>query len=89
MFPGYTPSYPTVCIPPPPSDLDCGDVPYRNFPVLPPDPHNFDADNDGIGCEVCAAGRSPANGRNSHPAADAARPDEAGCRHGDLDRPTG
>lgn len=45
------PSYPTVCIPPPPPDLDCGDIPYRNFTVLPPDPHNFDSDNDGIGCE--------------------------------------
>ena len=45
------PSYPTVCIPPPPPDLDCGDIPYRNFTVLPPDPHRFDADNDGIGCE--------------------------------------
>jgi len=46
------PSYPTVCIPPPPPDLDCGDIPYRRFTVLPPDPHNFDgSDNDGIGCE--------------------------------------
>ena len=45
------PSYPTVCIPPPPPDLDCGDIPYRNFPVLPPDPHGFDGDGDGIGCE--------------------------------------
>ncbi len=45
------PSYPTVCIPPPPPDLDCGDIPYRYFTVLPPDPHWFDRDNDGIGCE--------------------------------------
>lgn len=46
------PSYPTVCIPPPPPDLDCGDIPYRRFQVLPPDPHNFDgSDKDGIGCE--------------------------------------
>jgi predicted phage tail protein len=44
-------AYPTVCIPPPPPDLDCGDIPYRRFTVLPPDPHNFDADHDGIGCE--------------------------------------
>ena len=47
------PSYPTVCIPPPPPDLDCGDIPYSNFPVLPPDPHGFDGDGDGIGCEQC------------------------------------
>jgi micrococcal nuclease len=40
-----------VCIPPPPPDLDCADVPYQNFEVLPPDPHGFDGDDDGIGCE--------------------------------------
>lgn len=45
------PSYPTVCIPPPPPDLDCGDISYRRFKVLPPDPHRFDGDKDGIGCE--------------------------------------
>lgn len=47
------PAYPTVCIPPPPPDLDCPDIEYRNFTVLPPDPHGFDGnDNDGIGCET-------------------------------------
>ena len=45
------PSYPTVCIPSPPPDLDCGDVPYTNFVVRQPDPHNFDGDYDGRGCE--------------------------------------
>jgi Fibronectin type III domain len=50
--PGCSPSYPTVCIPPPPPDLDCGDVSYRRFTVLSPDPHNFDADHDGVGCEA-------------------------------------
>lgn len=45
------PAYPTVCIPPPPPDLDCGDIPYRRFQVLPPDPHRFDGDGNGIGCE--------------------------------------
>ena len=45
------PSYPTVCIPPPPPDLDCGDISYRRFQVLSPDPHDFDRDGDGIGCE--------------------------------------
>jgi micrococcal nuclease len=49
---GCDPSYPTVCIPPAPPDLDCKDVPYRNFKVLPPDPHGFDGrDHDGVGCE--------------------------------------
>jgi len=45
------PAYPDVCIPPPPPDLDCGDIPYRNVRVLPRDPHRFDRDKDGIGCE--------------------------------------
>ncbi|MGB9639909.1 MAG: thermonuclease family protein [Anaerolineales bacterium] len=45
------PAYPTVCIPPPPPDLDCKDISYRNFKVLPPDPHYFDGDKNGIGCE--------------------------------------
>jgi hypothetical protein len=48
------PSYPDVCIPPPPPDLDCDDpgVP-DNIRVLSPDPHGFDGnDNDGIGCET-------------------------------------
>ena len=44
-------SYPDVCIPPAPPDLDCGDVSYRRFTVLPPDPHGFDGDQNGVGCE--------------------------------------
>lgn len=43
--------YPTVCIPPPPPDLNCGDITFRNFTVLPPDRHGLDLDHDGIGCE--------------------------------------
>jgi uncharacterized protein DUF1524 len=45
------PAYPSVCIPPPPPDLDCADITFRRFTVLPPDPHHFDGDGDGIGCE--------------------------------------
>lgn len=46
------PSYPDVCIPSPPPDLDCDDVPYDNIRVVGDDPHGFDGnDNDGIGCE--------------------------------------
>lgn len=44
-------SYPDFCIPPPPPDLDCGDIGYTDFTVYEPDPHRFDGDNDGIGCE--------------------------------------
>ena len=46
------PSYPDVCIPPPPPDLDCSDIPYRNFRVVGRDPHHFDGDHNGIGCET-------------------------------------
>jgi micrococcal nuclease len=45
------PAYPDVCIPSPPPDLDCKDIQFRRFRVLQPDPHNFDRDQDGIGCE--------------------------------------
>ena len=44
-------SYPDVCIPSPPPDLDCSDIEYRNFEVLQPDPHRFDGNYDGVGCE--------------------------------------
>jgi micrococcal nuclease len=47
-----SPAYPDVCIPPPPPDLDCGDISHRRFRVLSPDPHRFDgSDDDGLGCE--------------------------------------
>ncbi len=45
------PSYPDVCIPSPPPDLNCTDIEYRNFRVILDDPHRFDIDFDGIGCE--------------------------------------
>ena len=45
------PSYPGVCIPPPPPDLNCGDIEHQNFTVVGSDPHNFDSDDDGVGCE--------------------------------------
>ncbi|MEM9118217.1 MAG: hypothetical protein AAGD09_10085 [Cyanobacteria bacterium P01_F01_bin.56] len=56
-------AYPSVCIPSPPPDLDCGDISESNFRVylstdsdVPSDltdfdPHRFDGDDDGIGCE--------------------------------------
>ncbi|MBD2215094.1 thermonuclease family protein [Nostoc linckia FACHB-104] len=44
-------AYPDICIPLNSADLDCSDIPYRRFRVIPPDPHGFDRDKDGIGCE--------------------------------------
>jgi hypothetical protein len=45
-------SYPGVCISPPPPDLDCGDIPYNDFMVTGSDPHGFDREGDGVGCET-------------------------------------
>ena len=49
------PSYPDSCIPPPPPDLDCADIPFRDFYVrrdIPDaDPHSLDGNEDGLGCQ--------------------------------------
>lgn len=50
------PSYPNVCIPPPPPNLDCPDIRYRDFVVEGEDPHGFDGNADGIGCESATYG---------------------------------
>jgi micrococcal nuclease len=49
--PSCDPAYPDVCIPPFPPDLSCADIPYDHVRVLPPDPHLFDGNGDGVGCE--------------------------------------
>jgi hypothetical protein len=49
-------SYPTVCIPSPHLTWTAATFPYRNFRVrwdVPnPDPHHFDGNHNGIGCET-------------------------------------
>jgi hypothetical protein len=45
------PSYPDFCMDPPPPDLNCDEIPYRDFRVVAPDSHDFDGNNDGTGCE--------------------------------------
>lgn len=45
------PSYTDTCIPPYPPDLNCSDVSSKNFAVISSDPHGFDRDRDGKGCE--------------------------------------
>jgi hypothetical protein len=45
------PSYPDFCIPSYPPDLDCPDISTKRFTVLSSDPHGFDRDGDGVGCE--------------------------------------
>jgi hypothetical protein len=44
-------SYPNICIVSPPPDLNCDDISDKNFEVVSPDPHGFDRDGDGKGCE--------------------------------------
>ena len=48
---GCDDSYPDVCIPRYPPDLDCGQITERDFTVRGPDPHGFDREGDGLGCE--------------------------------------
>ncbi|WP_219884641.1 excalibur calcium-binding domain-containing protein [Merismopedia glauca] len=45
------PSYPDICLTSGAADLDCKDIPYRNFRVVGSNPHRFDRNGDGIGCE--------------------------------------
>jgi micrococcal nuclease len=45
------PAYPDFCISKDLPDLQCSDIKQRKFKVLPPDPHRFDGDGNGIGCE--------------------------------------
>ena len=49
------PSYPSICLPSPPPDLDCNDIPFRGFYVrrdlANSDPHRLDQSEDGIGCQ--------------------------------------
>jgi endonuclease YncB( thermonuclease family) len=49
-------AYPTLCLPPPPVDLDCADfAPLRAFPVRRDAPdgddHHLDGNGDGVACE--------------------------------------
>ena len=49
--PGCDPNYAGACIPVYPPDVNCGDIPDRNFQVVGTDVHHFDVDKDGIACE--------------------------------------
>lgn len=46
------PSYPTICLRPGAPDLNCRDIGFANFRVVGNDPHKFDRDGDGVGCEA-------------------------------------
>jgi hypothetical protein len=51
------PSYPDVCLPPPPPNLTCVDIGGPINVIYNPsqgatDPHNLDPDGDGVGCRI-------------------------------------
>jgi len=74
--PSCDPSYPDVCIPPYPPDLDCGEIGYSNFRVVGSDSHGLDRDNDGIGCEVGSQDSAPvAPTQTQQPSCDSSYPD--------------
>jgi micrococcal nuclease len=41
--------------------LNCGDISFHNFKVIGSDPHGFDGDKDGIGCEDSGRGGDRSN----------------------------
>lgn len=47
---GCDPNYEGACVPDVPYDLDCADIDGPVY-VVGSDPHGFDGDNDGVGCE--------------------------------------
>jgi micrococcal nuclease len=48
---GCDPNYAGACVPISDRDLDCADVPARDFRVVGADIHRFDGDHDGVACE--------------------------------------
>ena len=59
------PSYPDKCIKSPPPKLNCADISFRNVKVNGSDPHGFDWDNDGIGCEGVGSSSGDGGGSTS------------------------
>jgi endonuclease YncB( thermonuclease family) len=60
------PSYPDSCIKSPPPKLNCPDISFRNFKVIGSDPHGFDGDKDGVGCENGEGGSSSGGSNNNN-----------------------
>lgn len=49
--PACDPNYTGACVPPYPPDVNCPQIPVKNFRSIGSDPHRLDADHDGIACE--------------------------------------
>ena len=45
-------AYPEACVKSLPPNLNCPDIPNTDFKFLPLDPHGFDRDENGRGCET-------------------------------------
>jgi hypothetical protein len=58
-------SYPDVCIPPPPPVLECSDIDEHDFEVRGSDPHGFDSNGDGVGCEGDGSSSSSSSSSSS------------------------
>jgi hypothetical protein len=50
LEPDCDPSYSNHCLPLSTPNIDCNEISYRKFEVIPPDPHRF-IDKDSNGCE--------------------------------------
>jgi hypothetical protein len=58
-------SYPDVCIPSPPPVLECSDIDEEDFEVRGSDPHGFDSNDDGVGCEEDGSSSSSSSSSSS------------------------
>lgn len=56
---GCEPAYTDVCVPPAPPILTCAEADAWNIVIESADPHGFDTDGDGIGCETSGEGEEP------------------------------
>ena len=72
------PSYSDSCIKSPPPKLNCPDISFRNFKVIGSDPHGFDDDKDGVGCENGEGGSSSGGSNNNND--DGASTSTNGCQ---------
>lgn len=70
------PAYPDFCIPPTweVGILDCAAIGATDFTVYDPDPHGFDPDYDGLGCNTGVMGEA-----SGAAAGEAAPADASGC----------
>jgi hypothetical protein len=74
------PSYPDLCLPPAPPDLNCADIGVPVAVIHAPlrgatDPHKLDPDGDGVGCAVLAGALGAATDSEAPAECDPSYPD--------------